>query len=61
MAALFEGRPHWGKYCPIDPKTAASLYPHLSEFRDICSRIDPAGRFRNEWALRLLFSNSHPV
>ena len=57
MAALFDGRPHWGKYCPIDPKTVATLYPHLTEFRSVCSTIDPTGRFRNEWASRLLFSD----
>ncbi len=61
MAALFDGRPHWGKYCPIDSKTVATLYPHLPEFCNVCSRIDPAGRFRNEWASRLLFSESDPV
>ncbi len=61
MAALFKGRPHWGKYCPLDPQSVAMLYPHLSEFRSACSGIDPTGRFRNEWASRLLFSESDSV
>ena len=57
---LFEARPHWGKYCPIDPKTVVTLYPHLTEFQSVCSGIDPTGRFRNEWASRLLFGESLP-
>lgn len=55
-AALFDARLHWGKHCPMDSKTAAALYPHLNEFRDICQRLDPHGRFRNDWASRLFFA-----
>ncbi|MBC8113496.1 MAG: hypothetical protein H7062_03905, partial [Candidatus Saccharimonas sp.] len=54
-AALFQARPHWGKYCPIDSETVAALYPHLAEFRSVCSSLDPTGRFCNEWVSRLLF------
>lgn len=54
-AALFEARPHWGKYCPTDSETVETLYPHLTEFRSACSNFDPDGRFRNEWVSRLLF------
>lgn len=57
-AALFHARPHWGKFCPIDSETLAALYPHIDEFRSVCSRIDPTGCFCNEWASRLLFSVS---
>jgi L-gulono-1,4-lactone dehydrogenase len=59
-AALFQARPHWGKHCPIDSATVAALYPHLAQFRNVCSRLDPTGRFRNEWVSRLLFENRDP-
>ena len=60
-AALFQARPHWGKYCPIDSETVAALYPHLTEFRSVCASLDPHGYFRNEWVSRLLFSESRPL
>ena len=56
MAALFAARPHWGKVYPLSPAQADRLYPHLSEFRDICRRCDATGRFRNAWADELIFS-----
>ena len=54
-AEIFQARPHWGKYCPIDAETVSNLYPNLAEFRVLCSRADPSGRFRNQWVSRLLF------
>ena len=55
-AALFQARPHWGKYNPIDAETVACLYPKLADFQIVCSQIDPSGRFRNEWVSRLVFN-----
>ncbi|MEK6262776.1 MAG: D-arabinono-1,4-lactone oxidase [Planctomycetota bacterium] len=60
-AALFQARPHWGKYCPIDSETVVALYPHLAEFRNVCSSLDPTGRFRNEWVSRVLFADGWTV
>jgi FAD/FMN-containing dehydrogenase len=54
-ASLFRARPHWGKVCPINGEQTKSLYPHLATFRDICSRFDPGGQFRNGWVTDLLF------
>ena len=54
-AALFQARPHWGKYFPISRKTVENLYPHLAEFRNVCFRFDPSGRFQNQWVSRLVF------
>lgn len=54
-ARLFGARPHWGKVCPINGEQAESLYPHLATFRDICSRFDSGGTFRNGWVAELLF------
>ena len=49
FARLFGGRPHWGKHCPLTFPEIDQLYPRLSEFREICDRADPEGRFRNEF------------
>jgi FAD/FMN-containing dehydrogenase len=56
MAALFAARPHWGKVCPLTPAQVDRLYPGLSDFRAICSRFDPGGRFRNSWCDDLVLS-----
>jgi FAD/FMN-containing dehydrogenase len=53
--ALFGARPHWGKVCPLTAAEAEQLYPQLPQFRDICRRYDPAGRFQNDWLARMLF------
>ena len=60
-AALFEARPHWGKYCPTDTSTIQRLYPQLDDFRQICLRLDPNGRFRNDWIDQLIFGGSHEL
>jgi hypothetical protein len=54
-ASLFGARPHWGKVCPINGEQVEALYPHLATFREICSRFDSGGLFRNGWVTRLLF------
>lgn len=56
MAKLFQARPHWGKWCPLNSQQAESLYPHLEEFRIICRRFDESGVFTNPWLASLLFS-----
>jgi hypothetical protein len=56
-AALFAGRPHWGKYCPLDAAQAAAAYPHLPEFRRIAHDFDPKGTFRNRWVMETLFAD----
>lgn len=56
-SALFQARPHWGKYCPIEQEVVSNLYPHLAEFRDVCSSMDASGRFRNQWVSHLLFGD----
>ena len=56
MACLFGARPHWGKWCPLNAQQAESLYPGLTDFRNICRRFDTSGVFANSWLTRLLFS-----
>ncbi|MBV9379769.1 MAG: FAD-binding protein [Streptosporangiaceae bacterium] len=41
--APFAPRPHWGKLFTMPPVT----YPRLADFRELMSRYDPAGKFRN--------------
>ena len=53
--APFGGRPHWGKVFETDPTRFESLYPQLPAFRALAQRLDPAGKFRNEFVDRWVF------
>jgi len=59
MAALFDARPHWGKYCPLDAAELARLYPQLDRFTEICRQHDAGGVFRNRWLDSALFGHSN--
>jgi len=59
MARKYGARPHWGKYCPLPPRSLVDLYPRFAEFRALCDEKDPEGRFRNAW-LRQVFEASSP-
>jgi FAD/FMN-containing dehydrogenase len=48
-AILFEARPHWGKFCPIDSTLAQRVYPQLARFQKIRSTFDPDNIFGNAW------------
>jgi xylitol oxidase len=53
--APFNPRPHWGK---VFAATAADLeprYPRLLDFRNLASRLDPRGAFRNAYLDRHVF------
>jgi alditol oxidase len=52
--APFEPRPHWGKLSTMSAEDVQSRYPRLPEFRDLLSRFDPAGKFRNAFVRRYL-------
>lgn len=54
--APFGARPHWGKLFESDAGRIASLYPRLREFRQLASALDPAGKFRNDFVDRWLFT-----
>ena len=43
-------RPHWGKVFSVPPSTVRALYPRWAEFRALAGSLDPAGKFRNEFA-----------
>jgi len=55
LAAMFDGRPHWGKVCPLSFNDIERLYPTLPKFREVCNTIDPDGKFWNEWVERIVF------
>ncbi len=57
MVAMFGGRPHWGKYCPLSPSQVAAIYPHLPEFRAVCDSLDPQRVFRNDWINQTVFGD----
>lgn len=51
--AAFDPRPHWGKVFSNRLDIAAS-YPQLVDFRELASRYDPAGVFRNPFLARTI-------
>jgi len=55
MAKKFQGRCHWGKYCPSNRATVERLYPELESFRKAAIAMDPSGRFRNNWVNQVIF------
>ena len=49
MFELFQARIHWGKWFPQNSGQLNQLYPKMDRFRDVCSRYDPNGVFRNHF------------
>jgi xylitol oxidase len=47
-------RPHWGKVFAAGAGELAPLYPRWSDFLALARRLDPDGRFRNDWTGRHL-------
>jgi len=58
LAQACDGRPHWGKVCPLSADEIGALYPRLVEFRQVCRELDPAGRFQNDWTASHLMGES---
>jgi FAD-linked oxidoreductase len=50
----FDGRPHWGKRHFQTAATLRGRYPDWDRFQAIRARLDPGGRFANEWSERVL-------
>jgi FAD-linked oxidoreductase len=51
----YGGRPHWGKKHTRTAQEIEALYPKYGEFLALRRRLDPAGKFLNEY-LRTLFA-----
>lgn len=53
--APFAARPHWGKlFHAVQPE----LYPRLDAFRELATRLDPNGTFRNDFLDRHVFGEA---
>jgi L-gulono-1,4-lactone dehydrogenase len=52
----YEGRPHWGKRHFQSAATLAPRYPEWDRFQAVRARLDPEGRFQNEYSRRVLGS-----
>ncbi len=51
----FQARPHWAKLHTVPPQQLRQLYPQYHAFQKLRARMDPEGRFQNEY-LRRVFS-----
>jgi xylitol oxidase len=47
--APFAPRPHWGKLFVMEPAAFQPTYPRLDDFRALATRLDPSGKFRNDF------------
>lgn len=47
--APYEARPHWGKLFTMEAAQLQPLYDKLPEFRQLLTRHDPDGKFKNEF------------
>jgi FAD-linked oxidoreductase len=50
----YGGRPHWGKRHYQSASTLAERYPEWERFAEIRARLDPEGRFENDYTRRVL-------
>jgi L-gulono-1,4-lactone dehydrogenase len=50
----YDGRPHWGKRHYRSAADLAPLYPAWERFQDVRRRLDPEGRFENDYTRRVL-------
>lgn len=50
----YGGRPHWGKRHFQTAEKLAERYPRWQDFQALRARLDPSGRFRNEYVDRVL-------
>jgi FAD-linked oxidoreductase len=50
----YEGRPHWGKMHFQRAETLAPRYPRWDDFQAARRRLDPDGRFANQYTDRVL-------
>ena len=54
--APFGMRPHWGKLFTLSPAVLRSRYKRLPEFRELATKYDPQGKFRNEFLNTYVFA-----
>ena len=54
--APFNPRPHWGKLFSMAPAQLRSRYERLPEFVALAKKLDPQGKFRNDFLERNIFA-----
>lgn len=47
-------RPHWGKVTCATPEDVARAFPHWDDFAELIARVDPHGKFRSPFVMRML-------
>ncbi len=60
LADGHDGRPHWGKLHFQDATTLAPRYPDWERFQTVRARLDPEGRFANEYTDRVFGATPQP-
>lgn len=53
----FDPRPHWGKLFTMGGETVRSRYERRDEFVELARRVDPDGKFSNEFLARNVFGD----
>jgi xylitol oxidase len=48
----FHPRAHWGKMHTLGSEQVASGFPRIGDFRELCRKHDPEGKFTNAWLAR---------
>ena len=51
----FAPRPHWGKLFVMPASAFQPTYPRLAHFRALAARLDPQGKFRNDFVDTYVF------
>jgi xylitol oxidase len=51
--APFDARPHWAKLFAMPAERLTRLYPRMEQFRSFREKLDPSGKFRNEFLIGL--------
>jgi L-gulonolactone oxidase len=54
LMSSFGGRPHWGKWSFLGAEELAPRYPEWDAFQAARARLDPDGRFMNDWVRHVL-------
>jgi xylitol oxidase len=52
----FDPRPHWGKLFTLSPAELRPRYERLEDFVRLASRLDPKGKFRNDFLITNIFA-----
>ena len=54
--APFDACPHWGKLFTTSPSELKRLHKKMPQFVELCKRLDPQGKFRNQFLNQNIFS-----